>query len=190
MALNIFLLHDDIKICAQSHCNRHTVSQIKEYCQLLSTAHRVLDGILCEGFSKSGRKRNVLRLDDHRDEILYRETHINHPSAIWVRENSSNYLYLHKLLDELNKEYTHRYQREHKSITIGLVDILSHLPINITKSAKMSPMPQCMPDEFKVDGDSVKAYQNYYIGAKHSILQYKRREIPKFLSSIGLGEQV
>ena len=27
-------------------------------------------------------------------------------------------------------------------------------------------MPQCMPDEYKVSGDSVAAYRNYYINEK------------------------
>ena len=30
----------------------------------------------------------------------------------------------------------------------------------------LTDMPQCMPDEYKVDGDSVAAYRNYYIDAK------------------------
>ncbi len=27
-------------------------------------------------------------------------------------------------------------------------------------------MPQCMPDEYKVSGDSVAAYRNYYVNEK------------------------
>jgi len=27
-------------------------------------------------------------------------------------------------------------------------------------------MPQCMPDEYKVENDSVAAYRNYYINEK------------------------
>ena len=29
--------------------------------------------------------------------------------------------------------------------------------------------PQCMPDEYKVEGDSVTAYWNYYENEKHSV---------------------
>lgn len=167
--MNIFYLDVCPIESAQMSCNKHVVKMILETSQLLSTAHHILDG-------------------DSAIQGIYKSTHKNHPSAIWARENSANYIWLLEHFSALCDEYTYRYGRIHKSSE--KLELLSHLPINITKSATMSPMPQCMPDEFKVDGDSVKAYQNYYIGAKHSILQYKRREIPKFLSSIGLGEQV
>ena len=42
--MNIFYLHSDPKTCAQYHVDRHVVSQIKEYAQLLSTTHRLIDG--------------------------------------------------------------------------------------------------------------------------------------------------
>jgi hypothetical protein len=29
--------------------------------------------------------------------------------------------------------------------------------------------PQCMPDQYKVDGDSVSAYWNYYENEKHTV---------------------
>jgi hypothetical protein len=46
--MNIFYLDEDPKICAQYHCDKHVVKMIIEYAQLLSTAHRVLDGF--EGY--------------------------------------------------------------------------------------------------------------------------------------------
>ena len=42
--MNIFYLNNSPKTCAMFHTNKHIVSQLKETCQLLSTAHRVLDG--------------------------------------------------------------------------------------------------------------------------------------------------
>ena len=42
--MNIFYLDKDPKTCAQYHCDKHVVKMILEYAQLLSTAHRVLDG--------------------------------------------------------------------------------------------------------------------------------------------------
>jgi hypothetical protein len=42
--INTFQFSTNPKECAQWHCDKHTIKQILEYAQLLSTAHRVLDG--------------------------------------------------------------------------------------------------------------------------------------------------
>ena len=42
--MNIFYLHKDTRKCAEYHNDKHTVKMILEYAQLLSTAHRFLDG--------------------------------------------------------------------------------------------------------------------------------------------------
>ena len=57
--MNIFYLHNDPKICAEQHVDKHVVKMIVEYAQLLSTAHRMLDGEEYIGKSKTGR--NVKR---------------------------------------------------------------------------------------------------------------------------------
>lgn len=43
--MNIFALSEDPREAAQMHCDRHCVKMIVEYAQLLSTAHRTLDGV-------------------------------------------------------------------------------------------------------------------------------------------------
>ena len=42
----------------------------------------------------------------------------------------------------------------------------------------MSPHPQCMPENYKVEGDSVKSYRNYYRGDKAAIAKWKTGKIP------------
>ena len=42
--MNIFYLSDDPQLCAEQHCDKHVVKMCIEYAQLLSTAHRILDG--------------------------------------------------------------------------------------------------------------------------------------------------
>ena len=42
--MNIFYLDREPKTCAEMHCDKHVVKMIIEYAQLLSTAHRLLDG--------------------------------------------------------------------------------------------------------------------------------------------------
>lgn len=42
--MNIFVLHDEPSLAARDHCDKHVVKMVLEYAQLMSTAHRVLDG--------------------------------------------------------------------------------------------------------------------------------------------------
>ena len=151
---------------------------ILEYAQLLSTAHRVLDGNVTIGLSDSGRKRTTYVLPDSRDSILYSATHINHPSAVWVRHNQQNYYWLFALFEALMNEYTHRYGKVHA--TSRLYDALYHYPKNIPLSIFTQPTP-AMPDEFKVDGDSIQSYRNYYNGAKSHMFKWKNRSVPDWI---------
>ena len=54
--MNIFYLHENPKICAEMHLDKHASKMCIEYAQLLSTAHRVLDGTEYYGKTKTGRK--------------------------------------------------------------------------------------------------------------------------------------
>lgn len=177
--MNIFYLHNDQHECAKMHPDKHVVKMILEYAQLLSTAHRVLDGILSVGSSPSGRKKTTYALMDERNSILYASTHINHPSAIWVRQSQENYKWLHRLLVELCKEYTYRYDKVHKVEASGLLHSLYSPPLRIPNGAFTEPTP-AMPDEYKVPGNSVQAYINYYLGAKRHLANWKKRSIPSW----------
>ena len=92
--MNIFYLHNDPKICASYHNNKHVVKMILEYAQLMSTAHRVLDGTVYESKTKNNRRIKRWLLDDDRENILWKASHIQHPSGIWLRSSSENYKWL------------------------------------------------------------------------------------------------
>jgi hypothetical protein len=178
--MNIFYLHNDENTCAEMHNNSHCVKMILEYSQLLSTAHRVLDGQETTVITEKGRKAKRWLLSDDRNEILYSATHINHPSAIWVRHSHSNYIWLSKLLKALCREYTHRYGKVHKCESSGLVDKLFwNFPKNIPQSSFTQPTP-AMPDIYKVVNDSITSYRNYYNGAKTHLAKWKNRNIPEW----------
>lgn len=140
--MNVFFLDTDPTTAAQWQCDRHVVKMILESAQLLSTAHRELDG------------------DEWADEVgLYKSTHKNHPSAVWARQSTRNYrwLYLHFLA--LCDEYRYRYGKDHKTWT-KLHGVLGEFP-DAMSAANWSDPPQCMPDEYK-HANSVQAYRNYY----------------------------
>ena len=183
--MNIFYLHHDPKICAEMHADKHCIKMILEYAQLLSTAHRVLDGTPTVGLSKTGRKKTTFVLPDFRDTILYSATHLNHPSSIWVRMSSQHYAWLHRLLVELCKEYTYRYGKVHLCERSGLVTVLNMCPHNLRIVDRFfdEPFP-AMPDEVKVAGDSIKSYRNYYINNKQHLASWRgkvnSRPIPEW----------
>lgn len=176
--INIFYLHNEPVECAKLHTDKHVVKMILEYAQLLSTAHRVLDGVITEGVSSTGRKRKSYVLSDSRENILYSATHINHPSAIWVRKSKENYIWLSNMLIALCEEYTYRYGKTHKVERDGLCFVLlKNIPKNIGNEGWSEPTP-AMPDTYKVNSNSIKSYINYYVGAKQHLASWKKREKP------------
>ena len=113
--MNIFFLNSDPIHCAQEHVDKHVVKMTLEYGQLMSTAHRVLDGTPYYG--KTVNNRNILRflLPDEREPIIWKASHYNHPSGIWVRQSSSHYYWLFSLWIAMLSEYTFRYGKQHKA---------------------------------------------------------------------------
>jgi hypothetical protein len=178
--MNIFYLHHDVVKCAEMHNDKHTVKMILEYAQLLSTAHRVLDGDIVIGKSKTGRKqtRYVLPSDD---SILYSATHINHPSSVWVRQSDKNYDWLFGLFQALMTEYTHRYGKTHATSRLEMH--LAKLPKNIPQKPFTEPTP-AMPDDVKVPGDSIASYRRYYIQNKPHLANGKKRPVPEWYLTI------
>ena len=178
--MNIFYLDHDVYNCAEMHNDKHVVKMILEYAQLLSTAHRFLDGTVSSGLSKTGRKQTRYVLSDHREHVLYGATHINHPSAVWVRQSYDNYIWLSNMLIALCEEYTHRYGKIHKVERDGLCFVLmKNIPKNIGSKAWSEPTP-AMPDDVKIAGDSIKSYRNYYINNKTHLAKWKNRPTPEW----------
>ena len=163
--MNIFYLDNDTEICAKYHCDKPVVKMILETAQMLSTAHRVIDG------------------DMYADNNnLYKATHKNHPSAVWVRQSDQNYLWTLSLLLELMKQYTKRYNKKwNESKSDALVTGLTSLPTAITRGKFTTP-PQCMPEDYK-NKDTITAYKNYYIGDKARFAKWAYTDMPEWFSN-------
>lgn len=145
--MNIFYLSTDPEKAAKYMYNKHVVKMILESAQLLCTAHIISDG--------------------ENANVPYKVTHKNHPSAIWARESIANYQWLYNHMMALGEEYTRRYGKKHLTI-LKCSGVLSKAPANVTKS-EFTEMPQCMPDQYKVPGNSVEAYWNYYEAEKVNV---------------------
>ena len=174
--MNIFYLDRDVKLAAQYHCDKHVVKMILESAQLLSTAHRVLDGNMKVELSKNNRKVKRWVLPDTRDQILYSAGHVNHPSAVWVRKNVEHYRWLFDLTYWLIYEYKYRYDGKYHKCE-ALLPTLMDGPNNIPITDWEDP-PQAMPDDVKVTNESVEAYRNYYRVHKRRMANWKIRGAP------------
>jgi hypothetical protein len=172
--MNIFYLHKDPDICATYHCDKHVLKMIIEYAQLLSTAHRLLDGVEGRGSSKSGKTQvRVWTLDHKRDNLIYKASHVNHPSNIWVRSSSEHYIYTMELWNYLCKEYTNRYGKVHMTFK-KLCQYINQLPKNIDYNVGFLELPQCMPDDCKRD-DAITAYRGFYRAHKREFATWKNQ---------------
>jgi hypothetical protein len=175
-SMNIFYLDEDVTECAKMHVDKHCVKMILEYAQLMSTAHRVLDG-RCDTQIANGRKSTSWTFADDSNDMLYKATHVNHPSAVWARQSVYNYIRLYTLWIALMKEYTYRYGKHHACER--LIDALGQLPINIQTNFFTKP-PCCMPDECKT-GDTIESYRKYYMMHKSHIFAWKNRPVPDWV---------
>ena len=181
--MNIFFLLRGPEQAAKEHVDKHVVKMIVEYAQLLSTAHRMLDGIEWTDYSKNGRKIKRYRLENpNKEKVVYKACHYNHPSAVWVRENKLHYQWLYNLFKKLGHEYTHRYGKVH-STNLLLNQLLEEAPNNIPVIDWKDPPPAMKhyPDCI-VPGDSLQSYKNYYIVAKAYFAKWSKRDTPKWFT--------
>jgi len=144
--MNIFYLDPDPFKAASYFYDKHKVKMVLESAQMLCTAHHHFG---------------------NGDNVPYRKAHYNHPSTIWVRKSVDHYSWLLDHFIAISQEYTKRYSKRHLAFE-KCIDSLLKLPPGIPDNGFKEP-PQCMPDEYKVEGDCVKAYWNYYIAEKWKV---------------------
>ena len=158
--MNIFYFDKDPYVAAQAQPDKLVVKMPLETAQMLCTAHREVG---CTDYAEENN--------------LYKSTHVNHPCAIWARENKANYSWLYAHFLALGNEYSYRYDRVHASLE-KLADALLYLPTGLWEtSTKLTEMPQCMPDEYKNE-DPTLAYRNYVMNEKHYAKWEKGRDKP------------
>src|SRR6056300_427735 len=128
--MNLFILDKDPVKAAQLQCDKHVVKMVLESAQMLSTAHRVLDGKLTKIPSKSGKTMvKHWKLDQH-DDIIYKAVHVGHPCTVWTMESNNNYNWHYVHFQALAEEFEYRYGKQHKSWLL-LKDVLFYPPKNI-----------------------------------------------------------
>jgi len=186
--MNIFYISKNPVEAAEWMVDRHVVKMILESAQLLSTAHRILDGtevqlevqIENEDGTFKTKKKKWWLLNDAREEVIYSATHINHPSAVWARSSIENYNWLVDHFFALMAEYTHRYNKTHKCF--GEISYMLQSPPKKLEEYDMTEMPSCMAEEYIVDSDPVINYRNYYKTGKTHLHKWTNREPPRWIN--------
>jgi hypothetical protein len=159
--MNIFYLDQDPVIAAQYHNKSHCIKMILETAQILSTAHALLDG------EKIGKKYL------HSNQLLYKPTHMNHPSAKWVRHNTACYDWGAQLLSALCDEFEYRQGKVHKTRSIGLSDWLLHNRPKNLPTGEFVPPFIAIDESFRIpDVDTLTQYRNYYMTAKRRLADW------------------
>jgi len=190
--VNIFYLSTDPVEAAKMQCDKHVVKMIVETAQLLSTAHRLLDGTMeIRRHPNSGRRYKYWVHPQHIMELkLYKATHVNHPSAIWTREAFDNYHWLYAHFIALLDEYTYRYDKTHGSSF--LKEYLIHAPHNIINEREtmiplcMKSQPQCINEN-----DRVQSYRDFYKTKQYNFkMNWTRRSIPTWFNDEDISNRL
>jgi hypothetical protein len=178
--MNIFVLDEDPAQAAWDMCNKHVVKMIVESCQLLSTAHHVLDGIQITRTGKNGRKFSTYETTrkDFFFPPLLRCTMVNHPCTIWTRSSNLAYSWLWSHVKEMLKVYEVRYNKVHAYDSL-VQHSLIHKPKTIPITADLPPFAQAMPDQYKKE-NAVEAYRAYYVNEKSRFAKWPDGKIPKW----------
>lgn len=184
--MNIFTLSNDPIEAARMQCDKHIVKMCTESAQMLSTAHRMLDGQLTHVPSKSGKtKVKAWILPDDREGVLYKAVHMNHPCTVWTMKSNSNYMWHYAHFIALCDEYTYRYGKVHATDKL-FRERFAFMPKNI-KYGAMTPFalamkanPECMhPD------DPVRSYREFYQTKQGRFkMAWTKREIPEWFEVV------
>lgn len=153
--MNVFYLDDDYNKAADQICDVHCNKMIIESCQLMSTAHHILDG-------------------DDAPEGIMKITHVNHPSNRWVRESSEHYKWLYRYTLRLCYNYTLRSGKKHRCF-IERMPILLNLPKNIKNNGFVCA-PAAVDNKFKHIEDIFEAYHEH-ISDKYNEWPFRDRPI-------------
>lgn len=196
--MNIFFLADDPDEAALLHCNEHVVKMVLESAQMLSTAHRILNGVKTRVTAPNGRSRDVYLFPGERvtfdqletekgvswklrivDRLFYNATHATHPCTQWAMHSATNYRWLWHLMVNLDKERVYRYGTAQSKTIIELGERLMTPPVGLMECG-MTPPAQAMPDECK-RFHPVDAYRTFYREHKRHFATWTKRPMPEWM---------
>lgn len=147
--MNIFFLDQEPAKAAEYHCDKHVVKMILETAQIISSVHS--------------------RYDKH-EEWMLKPCFQNHPCTLWAGNSRQNLFWLVTLGIELNRQYTIRYQKEHKYFDLFMR--FRAMQYEFMPDNGLTPPALAMPEDCRMV-DYVESYRLYYMMHKRQIAKWK-----------------
>ncbi len=170
MPVNIFFLDLNPTKAASWLVDKHVLKMLLEYTQLLANAFYM------EGATKPPPNTKM--------GTPYQKAHWDHPCAEWVRQDHKHWHWVKMGAFELHRQYQLRFPKallsEHACYDALAYMDKSNLTTWMPNKNWVDP-PQCMPDQFKVRGDTVAAYRAYYKEGKKDLHQWNNTEPPEWI---------
>jgi hypothetical protein len=162
--MNIFVLHENPRIAAEMHCDKHVPKMIVEHAQMLTAAYYSTVGISRK--KEIPDKQNLVnelfqgwpRKNKDGSEWHYAITHVNHPCTVWTRASLENFNWLLECTEALCQEFKRRWK--HEPSILKIVNWMKANPPRL-KSSERTPFAQALPECYK-NANAVAAYRKYY----------------------------
>lgn len=156
--MNIFMTHSCPAESARQHCVIHRNKMIIELSQMLSTAHWL---------SGNGLYAST--------ERLYKPTHQNHPSNVFVRSSTENYMWAYRHLVCLHNYYENHRGVPHASKRILLA--LARIPERVPKG-ELNPVLAADDDLAHQVANECGVVEGYRIYMNHKFRDWISRPKP------------
>jgi len=185
--MNIFVIDENPTFAAQQQCDKHVVKMVLESGQMLSTAHRLLDGDLHIDESGKRKKKVWVHPDQTLENALYKVAHPSHPCTIWTIESKGNYNWHYNHFVALCNEYRYRYGKIHLT-DIKLRYLLMDAPKNIPDTGRtpfklaMGSNPECIDNN-----NPVESYRRFYKTKQQRFsMIWSKRNVPEWFQRSGV----
>jgi hypothetical protein len=189
--MKIFFLDSDPNKAAESLIDKHLGLQGVYLCQLLSSAHRTIDGIREERPSKTPNKvEHRYALPEPLQSAAYSGGLTKgYPSADFVKQSTGHYYWAHDYLIATMREYNKRYGYKHDHN--DLAKLLNRAPEKMFSQSLQDgwmfmPSVDIEPQYTERDEDGVinlvTTYRNWYKFAQPGVMRWTKTKTPTWYS--------
>lgn len=190
--MNLFYLDENHDLNAQYHVDKHVVKMILEAAEMLSMAHIVSQAVgyvprklTTEEYKECLKFKSPLKElvpADRGIPYIGRDSHLNHPSTIWVRSSAENYAWTFCYMDALEHERRYRNPRGvpvHTAFKLMCKLGEPNIPdVGFTKFAlAMKVMKDQYPQYYNED-DPIQSYRYFYMLDKAKFASWNGRDKP------------
>ena len=153
----IYFLDNNPELAGIYLSDKHLSCQLGSACTVICT--------VLENYTDSSMPQNV----------------INKSNAVvsWASISKSNFEWLVEYAQSVQRHFYTIYGKYHNTT----IDLSSIIVPELPKGGLME-FPQLLPDRYKMEGNSVEAYRNYYVMEKAKISNYRQKAPDWFLNKL------